>query len=146
MTVDPCLHESELLDALGRGFIDSDLRAHLNLCASCSELELVAGSLLDERVQAMAEAPIPSAGTMWWRMQVRHRAEVQATARRSLLIGQAMTLGVALALMVSLLGADLASGVGHVITSIRLSTPLLLALVSWIVLAPIAGYVAIRQK
>lgn len=142
----PCHHEDELLDALARGFIDPDLRLHLQGCPSCSELRLVAGALLDDRVHAIAEAPVPSAGTMWWRMQVRQRQEAQATARRSLLVGQAVTLVVAMVLMVSLMGDDFALAVRHVIASIRLSTPLLLALATWILLAPIAGYMAIRQK
>ena len=98
----------------------------------------------------MTEAPVPSAGTMWWRLQMRHRQEIQATARRSLLFGQFATLAFALVLVFALLGGDVAAGVreaaASAMTSFRLSTPMLLALASWLLLAPIAGYVAIRQK
>lgn len=141
-----CTREQELLDALGRGFVGEELELHVTACASCSELRLVAGALLDDRVEAMIEAPIPSAGTMWWRMRVRQRQEAQTTARRSLLIGQAATLVIALALVVSFFGTDITFAVKNAIATIRLSTPLLLALATWVLVAPIAGWVALRQK
>jgi predicted anti-sigma-YlaC factor YlaD len=146
MNAHRCPREDELLDACGRGFIGAELAAHVEECSSCHEIHLVVGALLDERVQAITEAPVPSAGTMRWRMQIRHQQEAQATARRSLLVGQAMTLAVAIALLVWLFGPDVRVGVREVIASIRLSTPLLVALATWLIFGPIAGYVAIRQK
>lgn len=141
-----CVREDELLDALGRGFVGAELDAHVTSCASCSELRSVAGALLDDRAMSMMEAPIPSSGTMWWRMQLRRRQEALTTARRSLLIGQAVTLTIALALIVSLFGVDIAAGVREVIGNVHLSTPLIVALVTWIVAAPVAGWVAVRGK
>jgi hypothetical protein len=141
-----CPRADELLDALARGFVGPELAMHVDSCADCGELRLVAGALLDERVEAIAEAPVPSAAAMWWRMQVRRHEEAQARARRSLLIGQAATLAVALALVVSLLGADVAAGVRRAIASIQLGTPWLLALATWLLATPIAGWVALRQK
>lgn len=141
-----CPREDELLEALGRGFIGSELAAHVHGCPSCTELRVAAGALLAERAEAIKEALIPSAGTMLWRIQVRQRQEAQAAARRSLLVGQAVTILVAIALMVSLLGRDLVPVFREVMASIRLSTPLLLGLATWLLLAPIAGWVAIRQK
>ena len=146
MRAEPCPREDELLDALGRAFVGEELETHVASCTSCSELRLVAGALLDDRSKAMIEAPIPSAGTMWWRMRVRQRHEAQATARRSLLIGQAATLAIALGLVVSFFGNDVAFAVKGMIATIRVSTPLLLALATWVLLAPIAGWVALRQK
>ncbi len=146
MKAEQCPREDELLDALGRTFVGEELETHVASCSSCGELRLVAGALLDDRTQAMIEAPIPSAGTMWWRMRVRQRHEAQATARRSLLIGQAATLAIALALVISFFGNDVAFAVKNVIATIRVSTPLLLALATWVLLAPIAGWVALRQK
>lgn len=141
-----CEFEEELLDALERRFIGTDLERHVVACSSCAELRMVAGALLDDRVDAMLEAPIPSAGTMWWRMRVRARQEAEAAARRSLLIGQAATLAIAIMLVLSFFGADVAVAVRDLVATIRLSTPLLLAVVTWILLAPIIGWVAIRQK
>ena len=67
-------------------------------------------------------------------------------SRRSLLIGQALTVTVAIILVVSLFGSDVAVGFREMVASVRVSTPLLLAIATWLLLAPIAGYVAIRQK
>ena len=141
-----CQREDELLEALARGFVGDELNAHVAGCAACGELRNVAGALLDERVQAVAEAPVPAAGAMWLRMQVRYRQEVQAAARRSLLIGQAATLAIAVILIASFFGADVAVEVRKVFTTIHLSTPLLLVLTAWLLVAPVVGYVAIKQK
>ena len=141
-----CPREDELLDALGAGFIGDELESHIRTCAACRELRLVAGALLDERVQAVTEAALPSSGTLLWRMQMRRRQEAQATARRSLLIGQAVTLAAALVLVFTLLGGTLAGEAVNVIASIRLNPPLLLAVAIWLLAAPIAGWLLIRQK
>jgi hypothetical protein len=77
---------------------------------------------------------------------MRRRQEAQATARRSLLIGQAVTLAAAVALVFALLGGTLVGEAVNVIASIRLSPPLLLAVAIWLLAAPIAGWVLIRQK
>jgi predicted anti-sigma-YlaC factor YlaD len=141
-----CPREDELLDALGAGFIGEELESHIRTCAACGELRLVAGALLDERVQAVTEAALPSSGTMLWRMQMRRRQEAQEAARRSLLIGQGVTLAAALVLIFTLLGGHLAGEAVSLFASIKLSTPLLLAVVAWLVAAPIAGWVLLRQK
>ena len=141
-----CLLEDELLDAMGRGYVNDELTAHVARCASCSELQLVAGAVLEDRREAMIEAAVPNSGTMWWRMQVRLRQEASATARRSLLIGQAATILIAIALTASLFGGEITAGVRGMIATIRLSTPLLVALSVSMLIAPIAGWVAIRQK
>jgi hypothetical protein len=146
MSAHLCEREDELLAALGRGFVDSDLAAHLAECAPCAELRLIAGGLLDERIAAVGQAAVPSAETMWWKIRMREQREAQARARRSLVIGQAATLAIAMVMIATLLGAELAVGVREVVASIRLSTPLLLALTAWLVFAPIAGWVAIRQR
>ena len=144
--VNACPREDELLDALGAGFIGEELEAHIRTCAACGELRLVAGALLDERVQAVTEAALPSSGTMLWRMQMRRRQEAQSAARRSLLIGQAVTLAAAVVLVFTLLGGTLVGEAVNVIASIKLSTPLLLAVAIWLLAAPIAGWMLIRQK
>ena len=142
----PCPREDEMLDALAAGFIGEELESHIATCAACRELRLVAGALLDERVQAVTEAALPSSGTMLWRMQMRRRQEAQSTARRSLLIGQAVTLAAAVVLVFLLLGGNLVREAVNVIASIQLSTPLLLAVAIWLLAAPIAGWMLIRQK
>jgi predicted anti-sigma-YlaC factor YlaD len=146
MSAARCPREDELLDALGRGFVGSELETHVAACSACGELRVVAGALLDDRAQAMSEAQVPSSGTMWWRMRVRHRQEIATQARRSLLIGQAATLVIALGLLFAFFGSDLAIEARHLVTTIRFSTPFLLAAATCALLIPIAGWVAIRQK
>jgi hypothetical protein len=141
-----CPREDELLDALGRGLVGPELESHVAGCASCSELRIVAGGLLDDRSSAMVEAPVPSAGTMWYRMQLRYRQETEATARRSLIIGQAVTLAVAIALVYTFFGTEFVVEAREVIASISASTPLMFAIATWIVAAPIAGWAAVRGK
>ena len=141
-----CVREDELLDALGRGFVPDELHAHVTTCEACSELRSVAGALLDERVEAIKEAAVPNSSAMWWRMQMRHRQEVQAASRRSLALAQAATLVIALGLTYALFGTDVTANVKHLLASIRVSTPVLLIFASWAVFAPIAGYIAIKQK
>lgn len=146
MNLETCPRESELLDAHGRGYVGAELAEHVAGCAPCTETHMVVGALLDERVQAFSEAPVPSAGSMLFRMQSRRRREAQTTARRALLIGQALTLVVAIALMVVFFGADIAAGAKELVATIKVSTPLLLTIAASLLLAPIAGWVAIRQK
>jgi len=146
MKPETCQREDELLDALGRGFVAAELEAHAAECPACGDLRTVAGALLDDRAEAIPAAPVPSAGTMWWRIQVRRRQEAAARARRSLLVGQAASLVVALGLLVFFFGADLVTGLRHLTATLRLNTPVLLALAAWLLAAPVAGWVALRQK
>jgi hypothetical protein len=146
MTDPRCSREDELLEALSRGFVGAELMTHVDACTACSELHVVAGALLDDRADAFIDAPLPASGTMLWRMQLRQRQEAESAARRSLFIGQAVTLAVALTLVASLLGVQFAGGLREVIATVRLSTPLLICVGALFVFGPIAGVVAIRQK
>lgn len=146
MSSGTCPREEELLRALGRGFVGSELETHAAGCPSCQELRTVAGAVLDERARAVAEAPVPSSGTVWWRMRLRRRREAEARARRSLVVGQAATLAVVLGLVLALFGGELAHGLRELAATVRLSTPLLLALGAWALLAPVAGWLVLRQE
>ena len=149
MNAQQCHREDELLDALGRGFVGAELDSHIASCDACSELRLVAGALLADRADAVMTAPVPASGTMWWRMQLRQRQEAASTARRSLLVGQAVTLLIAVGLVILFLGADVAGELRearNVLATIRVSTTILIAVATWAIVTPIAGWVAIRQK
>jgi hypothetical protein len=146
MSNELCRYEDELLDALASGYVTPDLQSHVDACSSCSELRLVAGALLDDRREAMSDAAVPSSAMMWRRIQMRDLQHAQSRARRSLLIGQAATLCVALGLMLTFFGSDVFASVREMMFAIRFGTPLLLVIASVLVLAPIGGYVAITQK
>lgn len=146
MTATPCPREDELLAALGRGYVGAELEEHAAACPDCGELRRVAGALLDDKARTIEEAPVPAAGTMWWRLQIRQRQDAEARARRSLLVGQAATLAVALALVLALFGPEVLHGLRELAATVRLSTPLLFAFGAWILLTPIAGWLVLRQK
>lgn len=146
MSVETCPREHELLRALGRGFVAPELEEHAAGCSACGELRTVARALLDDRSRAVAEAPVPSPGTVWWRLRLRQRRDAEARARRSLVVGQAATLAVVLALVVAFFGSELASGLRELAATVRLSTPLLLAFAAWVVLTPVAGWIVLRQE
>ncbi len=141
-----CRREDELLAALQRGFVGPELAAHVERCPACGELRAVAGALLDDREAALAAAPVPAAGTTWWRMRLRHRREAEAQARRSLLVGQAVTLAVALALGIVFFGPEVAAAARAGAAAVRVPTVLALAFGALVVLAPLAGWIAVRQR
>lgn len=144
-----CPREPELLDALGRGFVGPDLETHAAGCPECGETYAVASAFLDDRAAAVAEAPVPASGTMWWRMRIRQRRDAEERARRSLLVGQAATLSIALALVLALFGAEIVSGLRAMAAAVRVSTPLLVALgtlLAALVIAPVAGWLALRER
>jgi hypothetical protein len=143
-----CPRESELLEALERGFVGPDLERHAAECRGCGELSAVATAFLEDRTVAVAEAPVPSSGTMWWRMRIRQRRDAEERARRSLLVGQAVTVTLALGLVAVLFGAEIAAGVRAATAAVRLSTPLLVAagvLATTLVIAPLAGWLMLRR-
>jgi hypothetical protein len=146
LSAERCEREEELLDALGRGYVGAELDTHTASCEACGELRLVAGALLDDKSHAMSEATVPSAGTMWWRMRMRHRREAEATARRSLQIGQGVTLAIAVALAATFFGEEATVAVRHLVRMARENTMLLYAILTSVLLAPIAGWMAVRQK
>ena len=138
-----CHREDELLDALGRGLVGPDLAAHVAECALCEELQVVAGALLNDREEAIHEAAVPSSAAMWLRMQMRHRHDIELAGRRSLLIGQALTAAIAIALLSMLFGGEMTVAARHVIDTIRSSTTLLVIAMT-ILAAPVAGWFATK--
>lgn len=139
-----CTREDELLDALGRGYVGAELESHVRGCESCSELRNVAGALLDEQTIAMTEAPVPSAGTMWFRLQLRHRQEAQTAARRSLYAGQAITIAIALILALLVFRPQFIAEMRNVTSIPMLMTIVVATLIA--VAAPIGGWFALRSK
>jgi hypothetical protein len=115
MNANLCQREAELVDALASGrwpdACDREMRAHVEACAECAELALVATSIdADRRSLEHVAAPPPS-GAVWWRMQMRLEREMRdsaaKTARRAHSAVVLATLGiiVTLLLITKLLGS-----------------------------------------
>ena len=77
-----CEYESAVLEAVEWGRwphgCAAELRAHVAQCAICADVALVARILEPESRRARAEAPLPAAGVVWWKVQLRVRREAAA--------------------------------------------------------------------
>ena len=110
MKLPQCDREQEVLDALQSGRWTSawgeELRRHVEACAVCAEVVLVAREFLHEAELARTElqqaaAGLPSAGLVWWRAQraARRAAEQRAAEpivwveRAASALGALVTLG-----------------------------------------------------
>ena len=97
-----CPHEEDVLAAIATGRwpdrVETELRAHAAACAICQDSVAVA------RAFACRETPagsVPDASLVWFRAQLRARAEATRLAGRPITIAQA----VAFAAVVGVLGA-----------------------------------------
>src|SRR5512144_1820945 len=93
-----CPRESEVFEAVAFNR-EGDVRDHLATCAICAEIADVAGALRADHAAACREAPVPSAGAVWWRATVRARAEAAHTVSQPITVlqGIAGACGVGLA-------------------------------------------------
>lgn len=97
-----CEFEAEVLNAVLRADWPErgpeELRAHVAQCPICSDVAAIAGALDESRQQLRASAPLPDAGTVWWRAQLRARRDAAVTAGRPItgaqVIAGACALGV----------------------------------------------------
>lgn len=94
MTRSECPRELDVLDAVeSRRWPDRapDAQAHAAVCRDCAELAAVAAALLTDRQVAWDESRVvPSSDVVWWRAQLRARAEAQRLASRPLTVVQAV--------------------------------------------------------
>jgi hypothetical protein len=79
-----CEQENAVLEAVESGRwpqgCDAELRSHVAQCEICADVVLVARILQQESQKARAEAPLPAAGLVWWKAQLRARHEAAARA------------------------------------------------------------------
>lgn len=91
MTID-CAREQDVLDAVASnrwpGRSGDELRDHVRLCAVCADVAEIAGALAEERDRTWNETDVPPASLVWWRAQMRARAEATALAGRPILVAQ----------------------------------------------------------
>lgn len=166
-----CAREEDVLEAVSIGWAaraDADLRAHVAGCAVCADLVQVTTALLADRELACTEATVPPSGVVWWRAQLRAREDAARAAAWPLAFIQGVAASVALWLVVTLLRAIPAANVVQTwawtrrsIGSLAIAWPDLLnvvhapgwataglvcVLVAWLMLAPIAIYLAVGEE
>jgi hypothetical protein len=107
MTPTECLREADVVDAIAAGSwpdqAPAELHAHVATCAVCADLALVAAGLHEDGVaarEALAAVPLPSAGQVWWRAELRARQEKALLAQRPIAAVQVVAL-VAVGLMLA---------------------------------------------
>ena len=136
-----CEREPEILRAIEARHwpdrCDDELRAHAASCAGCADLVDVATALTGDREDAMRAAHVPPSGAVWWRAQMRSRQDAARAARRIISIVQAAAVLIALVAVFLIVGPSL--------PAIHWTLPLIVALVSPLVLAPVALYFALTE-
>ena len=168
----PC--EQEIVDFLvsGRWADEGDdaLHAHTAQCGACAETLELARLLRDDQMALCGDAPVPAAGSVWWRATIRARAEAARTAGQPITLLQGVAAATAVGLLVGLGGAwwrssvlggawldrfgDLSSrmdaGRAHLATFAAvpwaLGLALLLALAACLIVAPVAVYLATADE
>lgn len=167
-----CRREEDVLDALTSGRwpdrAGDELRAHVAACAICSDVVEVASAVLMAREAEPTDMRIPSSAVMWWRAQMRARQEAAREAARPITIAQVVALVSVVALtaagLVALspwfggLLAGWLSGVRSAaladMAAIKAPSALLtggwmlpaLMIGVWLVLAPVAIYLAVAEE
>jgi len=165
-----CPREQDVLDALAAqrwpARCEEELRAHVADCTLCADLIEVASSLLVEQESAWCDARVPPSAVVWWRAQIRAREEAARSAARPVAFMQGVAASLALWIAVVVLRAlpwpampDWRGWFSGLVTSVSVTMPdlstlaagvpggwlllvLALALGAWILLAPVAIYLA----
>ena len=159
-----CPREQEIVELLVSGGWanegDDALRAHAAQCGACAETLELARLLRDDQRVLCEEAPVPSAGAVWWRATIRTRAEAARTAGQPITLLQGIAAATAVGLFVGLAGAwwrsiivsgawferfdDLVARSAAIPAALGL--PLLVAVAVCVIIAPLAVYLAIADE
>jgi hypothetical protein len=161
-----CHHEEAVVAAAidqHAGASTADVRRHLGECASCRELYHLVSSLREDRVEALAQVQVPSAGQVWWRAELRARQEASAAAARPItvvtglaaasLAGLLASIAGVIAwwlqgwtapVVVSALAAAVASRMAYLPTGLWVTT--WLVALAFIIVTPVLLYVALREE
>jgi hypothetical protein len=150
MTTKDCNREQEVLAAMLAGRATGDLAAHAESCRVCCEVAGIAALVHQDVQHAQQHARVPAADIVWLRAQMRAREEAERTAARPILIMQALAIAAFFGLLVSLAGRlSLQAWTWPRLAALGPDIPLLLplgiALASWLVLAPVALYLAFSR-
>lgn len=157
-----CPLESEVLEAAVAGRDDRTLADHLDACPSCRDAAIVTAALRGERDLAWDEAALPSSHVVWLRAQLRARHEAARVASRPIAVVQALGVACAIGAIAAIVGTsfwwlrswaawlgDAAALLASAPTTLEMATlasrGILLAVGVWLVLAPVAVYLAATE-
>jgi hypothetical protein len=150
-------------DAGCRDAGDDDLAAHASACEVCRDAATVARLLREEAITARPDVQVPSAGQVWWRAAIRARMEIAQQVERPLTWVHGVAAACAAGLLAALAGvawpsiergtawmaAQSWSAPAPAVETARLavetlqrSAPLALVAAAFVILAPLAIYLA----
>ena len=75
-------------------------------CAICTDIIAIAPLLAEDADVARQQANVPDAGLVWWRAQMRARAEAARTAVRPITVAQAVGFAAAVGVAGAIFGAS----------------------------------------
>ena len=159
-----CGREPEILEAIAASRLAADeaLQHHLTECTACADLAQVARVLREDRESVWDGAAVPAADVVWVRAQMRARAEAARLSARPVAVVQALGVACALGATAGVFGAAawwlrswvvwLSSAANVVMNgpsgfemAAVASRGILLALAVWLVIAPVAVYLAATE-
>jgi hypothetical protein len=115
-------------------------------CRECADAGALATLLRQEFAHTERLARVPTPEIVWWRAQMRAREEAARTAARPILLTQAVAFAALVGLLISVAGRlTLPALSWAALVPVPLSPPLVLlavAVVCWLVIAPLALYFA----
>ena len=160
MTMIECPRESDVLDALASKRwphrVDRELVDHVASCGICTDVLVVAAAMREDHDATWREASVPSSGQVWWRAEMRARHEAIRAASRPITFAYIAAASIALAVMAIVGWFAWPSIHGFVATSLTsaktdavaspLTLPLLVALLAFLVVAPVALYFVLSDE
>lgn len=122
MSLSTCHHEAAVVRVVSRGAwpdrAPAELRAHVTTCAVCRDTVAIASLLrAADAADAVDDAPLPTAGQMWWRLAVRARLDRERAAARPVVWLQGVAAACGLGLVATAIGA-MAPRVGGAMTDV----------------------------
>ncbi len=104
-----CEFESEVLAATLQSRwperVDADLRAHVAMCAICSDVVAIGSAFDNAREEMRVSATLPDSGRVWWLAQLRARREAAEAAGRPITAAQVIAFACAVGLIGACFGA-----------------------------------------
>ena len=158
MSAIECRREQDVVDAITSGRwpdrSDEELGDHVARCAICGDVVEVARALQTDHERRWQDARVPAASLVWWRAEMRARAEATRTAARPIAVaeGVAAVCGVGFAYAVLGIASPISGSLGWlsgVMTFINVPTfglPLALTLGVCVLLAPVVIYLALSDR
>lgn len=131
----PCPRESAIVHAFRSGaetHLSVEQQDHLRDCVICREAVAVSSALVSEAVEGA-----PTADVVWFRAQLKARGEAAAAAAQPVFLAQALAGAAVVGAVAALIGA-----LGGMETATLATRGLLLAFAVWLLIAPVAVYLA----